>query len=243
MLPFQYKNSPSFVSVRFLCCRTNFQPVNCPFNAPNTARTIETRPDSLLLTMLVRLNWRQGEWKCWPTVLVLCNCVLKTCPSCFAWWPLLLGKKKAQGWEGLLQACRPGGRGRHNKQNPTIIEQIHLASLALSLSLSIALSVCFLSSILRPRWALDGSHLGKSSEGKVAPSKCKVIKWGTSSFGAAIMLRNPMQERGREMGVGFKKKKKIQRGSWEREGEWTDDKSVEKIKKRHFGEPEVRGGC
>lgn len=49
---------------------------------------------------------------------------------------------------------------------------------------------------------------GKSSEGKVAPSKCKVIKWGTSSFGAAIMLRNPMQERGREMGVGFKKKKK-----------------------------------
>lgn len=42
----------------------------------------------------------------------------------------------------------------------------------------------------------------------MAPSKCKVIKWGTSSFGAAIMLRNPMRERGREMGVGFKKKKK-----------------------------------
>lgn len=32
-------------------------------------------------------------------------------------------------------------------------------------------------------------------------------------------------------------------GGREREGEWTDDKSVEKIKKRHFGEPEVRGGC
>lgn len=40
----------------------------------------------------------------------------------------------------------------------------------------------------------------------MAPSKCKVIKWGTSSFGATIMLRNPMQERGRKMGVGFKKK-------------------------------------
>lgn len=40
----------------------------------------------------------------------------------------------------------------------------------------------------------------------------------------------------------------MQRGSWERResegaGEWTDDKSGEKIKKRHFGEPEVRGGC
>lgn len=57
----------------------------------------------------------------------------------------------------------------------------------------------------------------------MAPSKCKVIKWGTSSFGAAIMLRNPMQERGREMGVGFKKKKKKCREAdgreREREGE------------------------
>lgn len=31
-------------------------------------------------------------------------------------------------------------------------------------------------------------------EGKVAQSKCKERKWGTSSFGAAIMMCNPTWE-------------------------------------------------
>lgn len=53
----------------------------------------------------------------------------------------------------------------------------------------------------------------------MAPSKCKVIKWGTSSFGAAIILRNPMQERGKEMVVGLKKKKFREADGRGRQGE------------------------
>lgn len=65
--------------------------------------------------------------------------------------------------------------------------QIHQA-LRRSLRLSLVIHP---QASLSLRWKPFG---GGGLEGKVAPSKCKERKWGTSSLGAAIMLCNPTWE-------------------------------------------------